>query len=58
VEEAPVVRIGSKEDLGRAVGKGVAALVGLTDRELARRILILGGFGDAGNEKAGHDARE
>ncbi len=56
--EAPLVRIGSKEELGRAVGRGVAALVGLTDRELATRIVGLGGAGDAGAGHLENDARD
>lgn len=48
VDEVPTVRIGSRESLGRAVGRGVAALVGLTDRELASRVVALG-RGDIGS---------
>ena len=56
--EAPLVRIGSKEELGRAVGRGVAALVGLTDRELATRVVALGGSGDTGIGRTENDARD
>lgn len=41
--EATTVRVGSREELGRAVGKGVAVLIGLTDRELAARIVAAAG---------------
>jgi len=39
--EVPSVRVGTREELGQAVGRGVAALVGVTDRELAARIVEL-----------------
>ncbi len=35
---APIVRVGTRETLGRAIGRPVAALVGITDRDLGDRI--------------------
>lgn len=34
----PIVRCGTRETLGLAIGRGPVAVVGVTDRELARRI--------------------
>ena len=47
-DEAPLVSLATKEEIGRAVGREVVALVGVTDRELARRIVELGGSGRSG----------
>jgi ribosomal protein L7Ae-like RNA K-turn-binding protein len=44
--ETEMVRLASREELGRAVGRGVAALVGLTDRELAMRIVAAARTGE------------
>jgi len=38
-EKAVLVRCGSRLTLGRAVGRGEVAVVGITDRALARRLL-------------------
>ena len=40
-KEVPTVRVGTRDELGQAVGRAVAALVGVTDRELAARIVEL-----------------
>jgi len=37
----PTASVGTRETLGRSVGRPVAALVGITDRELARRIVAV-----------------
>ena len=58
IDEAPLARIGSKDELGRAVGRAVAALVGLTDRELATRIVALADAADAGIGHVENDARD
>jgi ribosomal protein L7Ae-like RNA K-turn-binding protein len=34
----PIVKCGTRETLGLAIGRGPVALVGVTDREFARRI--------------------
>lgn len=34
----PIVRCGTRETLGLALGRGAVAVVGVTDREFARRI--------------------
>jgi len=47
------VRLGTRAELGRAVGKEVAALVGLTDRALAGRVLAIAGPEDAGTGETG-----
>ena len=52
----PTASVGTRETLGRAVGRPVAALVGITDRELAERIVAVAG-GRAGGQ-AGTSARE
>ncbi|MDX1394775.1 MAG: hypothetical protein R3195_10290 [Gemmatimonadota bacterium] len=56
-DDAPLVRMATKAEIGRAVGRDVVALVGVTDRELARRIIELGGSGRAGAGQEGNDAR-
>ena len=38
---SPVVRIGSRDELGSAVGRDVAAVVGITERALADRVRSL-----------------
>lgn len=40
-KEVPTIRVGTREELGRAVGRGIAALVGVTDRDMATRIVEL-----------------
>ncbi len=43
LEEVPTVTVGTKDELGSALGRGVAALVAVTDRELGSRIVDLAG---------------
>lgn len=38
IHNVPLVRCGTRETLGWAVGRGPVAVVGVTDREFARRI--------------------
>ena len=47
LDDVPTVTIGTKEELGRALGRGVAVLVGLLDRDLAARIVELAAGRDA-----------
>jgi ribosomal protein L7Ae-like RNA K-turn-binding protein len=39
IRNVPLVHCGTRETLGLAVGRGPVAVVGVTDRELARRIV-------------------
>lgn len=43
LETSPAVRLGGKAELGRAVGRGPTAVVGVTDRGLAAEIHALAG---------------
>lgn len=47
------VRLGSRADLGSALGRGPVAAVGVTDRGLAKRIRELAG-GGTGSEPGAH----
>lgn len=38
-DEVPVLRIATRSELGRAVGRGEVALVGLTDAALAKQVM-------------------
>jgi ribosomal protein L7Ae-like RNA K-turn-binding protein len=40
IRTVPIVRCGTRETLGLAVGRGPVAVVGVTDREFARRIAL------------------
>jgi ribosomal protein L7Ae-like RNA K-turn-binding protein len=40
IRTIPIVRCGTRETLGLAVGRGPVAVVGVTDREFARRIAL------------------
>ena len=61
-DEVRMIEVGaSREALGRAVGRSVAALVGLTDRELAARVVELVGADAASssrNERSGNPRRQ
>lgn len=49
-EGVPRIALGTRVTLGRAVGRPVAALVAVTDRSLAGRILAVGGGGAAAED--------
>lgn len=52
----PQAGVATRKALGRAVGRPVAALVGITDRELARRIVAVAT--ERADGQAGPSARE